>query len=370
MKEGITRYLGLDAHKATIAVAVGEPSGAPTPYGTIANDPTAVRKLVRQLGRQAKLVAAYEAGPTGYALHRQLTALGVECVVVAPSLIPRRAGDRVKTDTRDAVTLARLLRSGDLTPVWVPEVGDEALRDLVRARYDAKADLLRAQHRLTKFLLRQGWQPPPGVRAWTLRYQTWLNQLRFPQPAAQVVFDDYRTTMRAAEDRIRRLEADLQRCATESRQVALIAALQALHGIGFLTAVTIVAETFDLRRFARARGFMGFTGLTSSEHSSGPSRWRGAITRTGNAYLRHVLIQAAHHARHAPERRAALKQRQAGLPPDLIELAWRAQLRLHQRYRHLAGRLGRPKAVTAVARELAGFVWAIGQRMAAAAPAA
>ncbi|TMD08212.1 MAG: IS110 family transposase [Chloroflexi bacterium] len=370
MKEGITRYLGLDAHKATITVAIGEASGPPTLYGTIANDPSAVSKLIRRLGRAASLVAAYEAGPTGYTLHRQLTALGVECVVVAPSLIPRRAGDRVKTDNRDAVTLARLLRSGDLTPVWVPEVADEALRDLVRARYDAKADLLRARHRLGKFLLRQGGQPPAGTRAWTIRYQTWLSQLRFQQPAAQVVFDDYRATIRAAEDRIRRLEADLRRCATDSRQVALIAALQALRGIGFLSAVTIVAETFDLRRFARARGFMGFTGLTSSEHSSGPARWRGAITRTGNAYLRHVLIQAAHNARHAPRQSAALKQRQAGLPPDLVELAWRAQLRLHQRYRHLSGRLGRPKAVTAVARELAGFVWAIGQRMAAEAPAA
>lgn len=370
MKEGITRYLGLDVHQATITVAIGEANGVPTLYGTIANDPGAVSKLIRQLGRAARLVAAYEAGPTGYALHRQLTALRVECVVVAPSLIPRRAGDRVKTDNRDAVTLARLLRSGDLTPVWVPEVADEALRDLVRTRYDAKADLLRAQHRLTKFLLRQGLQPPPGVRAWTIRYQTWLNQLRFEQPAAQVVFDDYRATMRAAEARIQRLEAELRRYATESRQVALIAALQALRGIGFLSAVTIVAETFDLRRFARARGFMGFTGLTSSEHSSGPARSRGAITRTGNPYLRHVLIQAAHNARHVPRRCAALQQRQAGLPADLVELAWRAQLRLHQRYRHLYARLGRPKAVTAVARELAGFVWAIGQRMPAEAPAA
>jgi transposase len=370
MKNSSTRYLGLDAHQATITVALSEAAGPPTLYGTIANDPSAVAKLIRQLGQEAKLVAAYEAGPTGYALHRQLTALGVACVVVAPSLIPRRAGDRVKTDNRDAVTLARLLRSGDLTAVCVPEVADEALRDLVRARYDAKADLLRAKHRLTKFLLRQGLQPPPGIRAWTLRHQTWLSQLRFSQPAAQVVFDDYRATVRAAEDRLRRLETDLRRCATTSRQVALIAALQALRGIGFLSAVTIAAETFDLRRFARARGFMGFTGLTSREHSSGPTRRRGAITRTGNAYLRHVLIQAAHQARHAPHRRAALKQRQAGLPPDLVELAWRAQLRLHQRYRHLAGRLGRPKAVTAVARELAGFVWAIGQRMAAEVPAA
>ncbi len=370
MKEGTTRFIGLDVHKATITAAIGEQSGPPALYGTIANDPGAVRKLIRQVGRDANLLVAYEAGPTGYALHRQLSDLGVDCVVVAPSLIPRRAGDRVKTDNRDAVTLARLLRAGDLTPVWVPEEADEALRDLVRARFDAKTDLLRAKHRLSKFLLRQGLQPAPGTKPWTTRFQTWLSQLRFLQAAAQVVFEDYRATVRAAEDRLRRLEADLRRCATESRQVALIAALQALRGIGFLSAVTIVAETGDLRRFARARGFMSFTGLTSCEHSSGSSRRRGAITHTGNAYLRHVLVQAAHNARYPPNHSAALNQRQAGLPPDLLELAWRAQLRLHHRYRHLLGRLGRPKAVTAVARELAGFVWAVGQRMAEEAPAA
>jgi len=363
MRNSTTRYVGLDVHKSTITVAVCEPEGAPTVYGSIANDAGAVRKLVRQLGRPAKLTAAYEAGATGYALHRQLSELGVESVVVAPSLIPRRTGDRVKTDRRDAIALARLLRSGDLTPVWVPDEETEALRDLVRARYDAKADLLRAKHRLSKFLLRHGITPPPGVRPWSARFEPWLNQLHFAQLAAQVVFLDYRTTVQAAADRVRQLEAALPRCAVDTRQAALMAALQALHGIGFLSAVTIAAETGDLRRFPLARRFMGFTGLTSSEHSSGPRQRRGGITHTGNPYLRHVLVQAAHQARHAPSRHAALKQRQAGLPPDLVELAWRAQIRLHHRYRHLTGRLGRPKAVVAVARELAGFVWAIGQRM-------
>lgn len=370
MKQSTTRYVGLDVHKATITVAVGEPSGAPALYGTIANDPGAVRKLVRQLSRQARLVTAYEAGPTGYALHRQLSELGVDCMVVAPSLIPRRSGDRVKTDNRDALSLARLLRSGDLTPVWVPGEEDEALRDLVRARFDAKADLLRAKHRLEKFLLRQGIRPAAGLKAWTIRYQAWLSDLHLSLPAAQVVFDDYRTTVRAAQDRVRRLEAELRRCAADSRQAALIAALQALRGIGFLSAVTIAAETGDLRRFVTARGLMSFTGLTCSEHSSGRSQHRGGITHTGNSYLRHVLVQAAHNARFGPNRSWELKQRQAGLPLDLVELAWRAQIRLHHRYRHLLGRLGRPKTVTAVARELAGFVWAVGQRMAEEVPAA
>src|SRR5487761_1749984 len=184
MNDGNTRYLGLDVHKATIAVAVADAGSQPTLYGTIANDPSAVRKLVGQLGRATKLSVAYEAGPTGYALHRQLVGLGVECQVVAPALIPKRAGDRVKTDGRDAITLARLLRSGDLTPVGVPGEEDEALRDLVRARYDAKADVLRAKHRLGKFLLRRGVQAPHEVKAWTVRYQAWLNQLTFPQAAA------------------------------------------------------------------------------------------------------------------------------------------------------------------------------------------
>jgi transposase len=190
MSEPTTRYLGLDVHKATIAVAVAEVSGPPVLFGTIATDPGAVRKLVNQLGREAKLVAAYEAGPTGYTLHRQLTSLGVDCQVVAPSLVPRRVGDRVKTDSRDALALARLLRSGDLTPVWVPDAQHEALRDLVRARYDAKVDLLRARHRLTKFLLRHGVYPPQGIKGWTVRHQAWLSQQTLPYTAAQVVFEE------------------------------------------------------------------------------------------------------------------------------------------------------------------------------------
>lgn len=363
MSESTTRFLGLDVHKATITVAVAEGSGTPALYGTIANDPSAVRKLVKQLAREAPLVAAYEAGPTGYTLHRQLTSLGVDCKVVAPSLVPRRGGDRIKTDARDAVALARLMRNGDLTPVWVPDSEHESLRDLVRARYDAKVDLLRARHRLTKFLLRHGVYPPQGVKHWTIRHQTWLSQQTLPHAAAQVAFEDYLATMRAAEDRIRRLEASLQRCAQDSSQLALIAALQALRGIGFLSAVTIVAEVGELRRFPNPRQLMAYTGLVPSEHSSGEARHRGGITHTGNPYLRHVLIQAAHNSRYLPNNSWELRQRQLGLPPDLVELAWKAQIRLHHRYRHLLGRLGRPKAVTAVARELAGFVWAVGQRM-------
>jgi transposase len=358
-----SRYIGLDVHRATIAVAVAEEDGPPTSHGTIANDPSAIRKLIARLGGEdVRLRVAYEAGPTGYALHRQLTAMGIECMVVAPSLIPVRPGDKVKTDRRDALKLARLLRSGDLTPVWVPDEAHEALRNLVRARADAKTDELRAKHRLTKFLLRQGCQPPVGQRSyWSQRYFQWLRQLQFEHLADQIVFADYVAEVTAASDRVKRLEAALRQCANSSSQVALIRALQALRGIGFLSAVTIVAETGDLRRFATAPQFMAYAGCVPSEASSGGKQHRGPITKTGNSLLRHVLGEAAHHARHVPRVRGQLKQRQVDVPSPIIDLAWRAQLRLHHRYRHLGARIGPHKALTAVARELGGFVWAIGQ---------
>lgn len=367
MKEVTTRYVGLDVHKMTVTVAVAEDGAPPAVFGTIANDPGAVRKLVSQLKRGGKLSAAYEAGPTGYGLHRQLAELGVECVVAAPALIPRRAGDRVKTDNRDAVMLARLLRSGDLTPVWVPDQEDEALRDLVRARFDAKDDLRRAQHRLVKFLLRQSIQGPAGIKPWSARYLTWLNALQLERRTSQLVLEDYRVAVEVARERVRRLEADLERAAEQSPRLALILALQVLRGVAFLSAVTIVAEVGDFRRFVDAPHFMSFTGLTPSEHSSGQSRQQGGITHAGNRYLRHILVQAAHNARFTPSLNGTLKQRLHGLPPDLVNLSVKAQTRLHHRYLHLDRRIGRPKAVTAVARELAGFVWAIGQRMEASA---
>jgi transposase len=355
------RFIGLDVHRASIAVAIAEEGGPPSSYGTIANDPSAMRKLMTRLGGpDVHLRVAYEAGPTGYALHRQLTSIGIECSVVAPSLIPKRPGDKVKTDRRDALKLARLLRSGDLTPVWVPDEAHEALRSLVRARADAKADQLRAKHRLSKFLLRQGCWPPVGTKNWSQRHLQWLRQLRFEHVPDQVVFADYLAEVTAAGERIKRLERALQHCAQSSSQIALIRALQAFRGIGFLSAVTIVAEAGDLRRFRTAPQFMAYIGAVPSESSSGSKRHRGAITKTGNSLLRHVFGEAAHHARHAPRVAGTLKQRQADLPPELVELAWRAQLRLHTRYRQLGARIGRPKALTAVARELAGFIWAAG----------
>lgn len=363
MEKG-TRFVGLDVHKASISVAVAGPFGDPEDHGQIPNDPASVRKLVDRLGgTEARLSVAYEAGPTGYALHRQLSALGIECIVAAPSLIPSRPGDRVKTDRRDAAKLARLLRSGDLTPVWIPDEAGEALRDLVRARDDAKVDQLRARHRLSKLLLRRAIHPPAGVRAWSRAHDAWVDRLSFSEPAAQVVLDDYRAVARAAAERVRRLEAELLRVAAAGPQADLIAALQAIRGIGFLSAVTLAAEAGDLRRFASARQFMAYTGLVPSEHSSGGSRHRGRITKTGNRLIRHVLGQAAHHARHRPNVSPGLRARQQRVPPAVVELDRRAQARLHQRYRSLVGRIGVNKAVIAVARELAGFVWAAGQHV-------
>lgn len=363
MTEGTTRYLGLDVHKATISVATAAPSGPPELVATIPNEPAAVRHLVERLSRGQRLVAAYEAGPTGFELYRQLTNLGVQVSVVAPSLTPTRPGDRVKTDSRDALSLARLLRAGDLVPVWVPDPDHEALRDLVRAREDAKVDLLRARHRLSKFLLRHGIHSPGGFRSWSQRHHRWLSQLTFPRVGEQLAFEDYLGAVQAGRDRLQRLELALHGCAEHSQLLPLIAALQALRGIAFISAVTIVAEAGDFSRFRTARQFMAYTGLVPSEHSSGQSRRRGHITRTGNAHIRHVLVQAAHNARYRPST-AELGSRLLDLPPDLVQLAHTAQRRLHHRYWHLQRRIGTTKTVTAVARELAGFVWALGQRMA------
>ena len=290
--------------------------------------------------------------------------LGVQNAVIAPSLMPRRPGDPVKTDRRDAVQLSRLLRSGDLTPVWVPDQAKESLRDLARARDDARVDGLRARHQLGKFLSRQGISAPPAVgRSWSAKHQAWLNTLAFQEVAAQVTFDDYLASVRAAGERVRRMEAALVECAAEGRHPDLLRALQPLRGVGFVTAVTIVAEVGDLRHFQRAAEFMAYAGLVPTEHSSGATRRQGHITKAGNRLLRHVLVEATHHARLQPAVSSALRQRQADLSAEVVDISWGCQLRLHHKYLHFGGRLGRQKAVTATARELAGFVWSVGQIM-------
>jgi transposase len=358
-----TRFVGLDVHAATIAVAVAELDGEVRSVGTIPNEPDAVRRLVKRLGPAEHLRACYEAGPCGYTLYWQLAQLGVGCQVVAPTLVPVRAGDRVKTDRRDAERLARSLRSGDLTPVWVPDAAHEALRDLVRAREAAKKDQLRARHRLQKFLLRHGHRPPAGLKAWTERYRNWIAGVRFEQPAQEATRLDYLTEVDHARDRIVRLERALDQAAetAPAPMRAVIEALQALRGIAKVAAVTIVAEVGQLSRFARARHLMGYSGAVASEHSSGPRVRHGGITKTGNAHLRRIVVEAAWSYRHRPAVGGALRQRQARQSEMVKAIAWKAQHRLHSRYRRLLGRgKSKQQVVTAVARELLGFIWAIG----------
>ena len=358
------RYLGLDVHAETIAVAVAEPDGSVRELGTIRNRPEAVRKLIAKLGGAAQLRACYEAGPTGYPLYWQLTALGVPCEVIAPSLIPTKAGDRVKTDRKDAARLARCYRAGDLTAVWVPDAATEALRDLVRAREVTKQDQLRARHRVSKFLLRHGCQRPDGMRAWTLKHAQWLARQRFELPTLQVVFDEYRATLALLADRVARLERAITAAldTLAPAQQALVAALAALRGIQQVTAATIVSEVGTLRRFPTARQFMGYAGLVPREHSSGSRVHRGAITKTGNAHLRRVTVEAAWAYRHRPNPASGqLRARQQGQPASVIALATKAQQRLCPRYRRLMEQGKPPLAVaTTIARELLGFIWAMG----------
>ena len=357
----ITKFVGLDVHKDTIAVGVADRDGGRGRYwGTIPHRPEAVRKLMEQLGPKEQLLVCYEAGPTGYGLQRLLVSLGIACIVVAPGLTPTRPADRVKTDRRDAVRLAELLRAGELTPVWVPHEEDEALRDLVRAREDAKQDLLRARHRLSKFLLRHGIRPPEGVRRWSRRYREWLEGLQLGHPVLQRVLREYVHTIDEIEERLKRLEAEIHEQATASVYAPVIQALQALRGVGEVVAVTAVAEVGSFLRFARARQLMAYAGLVPSEYSSGARRRRGAITKTGNAHLRRVLVEAAWSYRHPPALKAKIRARYEGQPPEVQRIAWKAQERLCRRYRRMVAR-GKPHAVavTAVARELLGFIWAI-----------
>ncbi len=358
-----SRFVGLDVHAATIAVAVAEPGGEVRGLGTIPNTPEALRRLVKKLGAASHLRVCYEAGPTGYVLYRQLTQLGVHCDVVAPTLVPTTAGDRVKTDRRDALKLARSYRSGDLTAVWVPDEAHEALRDLVRAREAATKDLLRARHRLGKFLLRHGRRPPGGIKAWTGKHHAWLKTLHFGHLAQDATVLDYRSEVEHARERVARLEAAIEQAlaGTSEQMRAVIAALQALRGLARLAATTIVTEVGPLSRFARPRQLMGYSGAVPREWSSGPKTRRGGITKTGNSHLRRIVIEAAWSYRHRPAVGPTLRRRQAGLSEEIKAIAWKAQHRLHTRYRRLVAKdKPKPQVITAVARELLGFIWAIG----------
>ena len=355
-----TTYAGMDVHARSIHVAVLRGDAHAPEEWRLEHSPDAVRRLLRRLKRDAapgRLVACYEAGPTGYALQRRFEAAGVECRVIAPALIPRRPGDRVKTDRRDARGLAELLRADLLTAVHPPSLEQESVRDLCRAREQAVGDRTRARHRLAKLLLRRGLAYDGNN--WTQRHRRWLLTLRFEQAAAQAAFDHYLRALEAAEERLRDLEEAMDRAAASADYRERVGLLRCFRGIDTVTALTVLAELGDIRRFKSARRLMSYLGLTPSEHSSGGRRRRGPVTKTGNSHLRRLLVECAWHYRHPPRVGPALRKRRQGQPGWAIAVADRDQARLHRRYRGLLAN-GKPPAVAnmAVARELIGCLWA------------
>jgi transposase len=354
-----TTIIAFDQHAASVVAAVLLPGVRTPALQALGSDLPTIGRFVDRVAAQGAIRCCYEAGPCGFELQRFLTAHHVPCDVIAPALIPRRPGARVKTDRRDAAQLAILYRAGALTAIHIPTEQEEAARDLLRCREDIRADLLRARHRLSKFLLRHGRRFTATKKAWTKRHAAWLQAQRWPVPALE---QTHRAYVRAVDEAVARLQA----VDTELRDLLpleplrpRVVCLRCFRGIDDLTALTIAAELGDARRFPSAPRAMGFTGLVPSEHSSGTSRARGAITKTGNAHLRRVLVEAAWHYRHHPFLGRALRLRQQGAPTAIIDQAWHAQHRLHRRYRRLAAR-GKTKQqiVTAIARELTGFLWA------------
>jgi transposase len=357
-----SKYVGLDTHKDSIAVAVSEACGGkPRYYGEIANTPAEVARLVQRLSPEGEVVSyCYEAGPCGYGIYRQLTSLGHDCAVVAPSLIPSKPGERVKTDRRDSESLSRLHRAGELTPVWVPDQEQEAMRDLTRAREDMKAMERQARQRLNAFLLRHGQVYTSGKSKWTQAHFLWLQRVKFALPVQQIVLEEYVDAIKQAQQRVAGLESEMRQALGRWSLAPVVVALMALRGVQLIVAMTVVAELGDISRFDSAPQLMAYLGLVPSEHSSGKTHRRGGITKTGNGHVRRVLIQAAWCYRFPARRTAHLQRRAAHCPAAIQAMAWQAQKRLCGRYQHLlaAGKLP-VQACTAIARELAGFIWAI-----------
>jgi len=370
MEKDSTAYVALDTSKLRNAVAIAAEGrdGEVRYLGEIDNTPTATGKLVRKLAKRHPAVTfCYEAGPTGYGLYRQIKSLGHDCMVVAPSLIPQKPGDRVKTNRRDALSMARQLRAGDLTAVWVPDPHHEAVRDLTRARGAAVRDLRSKRQQVSALLLRLG-QPYPGKTTWGKTHLAWLSSRKLDHHEQRIALEEMLHAVRQATDRIGRLEQAIRAAVPDWSLASTASALMALRGIDLIAATSLLAEIGDLTRFASPRELMAWLGMVPSEHSTGPRVRRGAITKAGNRRARSMLVECAWSYRHPPRVGADKLAKVAAAPPAVRDIAWKAQTRLSARYRALR-RAGKPDnvAITAVARELAAFIWSVGLAVASGA---
>lgn len=360
-----SKFAGLDVHKADISVGIANADrGEAGYYGTIENSPHAFLKLAKKLSKCGEEVLfCYEAGPCGYEVYRQLTKAGYDCVVIAPSLIPKKAGDRVKTDRRDAISLSRLLRAGELTSIWVPDRDQEAMRDLTRSREDMKAMERHSRQRLGGFLLRHG-KVYPGRSKWTKTYFLWLEGIRFETAVQQIVLQEYIDMVKHTQGRVAAMEEEMRKALDGWTLKPVVEGLMALRGVNLVTAMTIIAELGDLSRFESPRQLMSHLGLVPSEHSSGERQKRGGITKTGNGHVRRVLVEAAWCYRLPARKTAHLRRKAEKASKAVQEIAWKAQKRLCSRYWYLINKGKLPvKSCTAVARELAGFIWAIAREV-------
>lgn len=364
MSERITSFVGLDIHIDSVAIGVA-PRGRQEPHfvGTVPPQWGSLSKALGRLGKAEALQIVYEAGPCGYTLARQLRTRGYSCEVIAPAKVPRRPGDRIKTDRRDALLLARAARAGELVSVTIPDERDEAIRDLCRARVDAVRARLKARQQLKAMLLRHG-RHYTGRSSWTVAHELYLASISFKYPAQDIAYAEYRSAVREANERVENLTQAMSAQLENWRMRPVIEALMTLRGVERVTAMTLVAEVGDFTRFAHPRELMGFLGLVPSEYTSGDKRKQGEITKTGNSHARRVLVEAAWNYRFPARMSRTLLQRHEGQPRAVRQIAWRAQLRLAKRYRHLsARRLQVNKLCVAIARELSGFIWAIARQV-------
>lgn len=365
MKHSII-FVGLDVHKDSIDIALANDgrNGEIRSYGAVGGDLAALDKAIRKFRRSGiELHFVYEAGPCGYEIYRHLTAQGFHCDVIAPSMTPKKSGNRIKTDRRDAITLARLYRAGELTPVYVPREDDEAMRDLVRGREDAVNAARKGRQHLSAFILRHGFRYS-GRNAWSTAHLLWLAGLKMPHSAQQITLQEYIHSIEESSERVDRLTEQILKLIPTWRMAPVVAAFQALRGVAAIVATTMVVEIGDLRRFDNPRQLMAYLGLVPSENSSGETTKRGGITKTGNSHARRALIEAAHTYCFPAKVSRELRKRQEGLPRKIKEISWKAQVRLCGRYRKLIARgKNRNRTVTAIARELSGFMWAVAKEV-------